>query len=304
VAKEEWTVHAQLTGEFYIRDERRSSGAPLVEGLRQLEISPKFGEDGKWTGLHELEAVLSIDSEGGTPLQSHVVYEQAKSLVDNVTALATLGIGRPVRVSGGVSVKRRLTDELPKYRLITRATDTGSFAPPAPLPADILATSVDPRIRRVIRWWARGLTASDAVDQLVALNNALDLLAGMQDGAPGRVRQCKNCGVEEAIGPGLRERVVYLLTDVLGYTQAVATDVYESRLDLAHARSTLEEGDLRRYRHLATLVAAAVRTGIARALAMTLPPIPQPLPFDLPSALLDIEYVEGKTAQGPPSESK
>jgi len=304
MATEEWTVHARLTGEFYIRNERRSSRAPLVKGLRQLEISPKFDENGKWTGLHELEAVLSLDNEGGTPLEAHVVYEQAKSLVDSVTALATLGIGRPVRVSGGVSVKRRLTDEAPKYRLITCTTDTASIAPPAPLPAELLATSIDPRIERVIRWWARGLATSDAVDQLVALNNALDLLAGIQDGAPGRVRQCKSCGLEEAIGPGLRERVVYLLTDVLGYTQAVATDVYESRLDLAHARSTLEESDLRRYRGLATLVAAAVRTGIARSLAMTLPPIPEPLPFDLPSALLDIEYIEGKMAQGPPDESK
>lgn len=40
MATEEWTVHAKLTGEFYISDERRSSEAPLVEGLRQLKLSP------------------------------------------------------------------------------------------------------------------------------------------------------------------------------------------------------------------------------------------------------------------------
>ncbi|MCX5991534.1 MAG: hypothetical protein NTZ04_04280 [Chloroflexi bacterium] len=302
MATEEWTVHAKLTGEFYISDERHSSKAPLVEGLRQLTLSPGFNDDGKWTGLHELNAVLSLQNKGCTPLESHVVYERSKGLVDNVTALATLGIGRPVRVSGGVSVKRRITDKPPKYRFITRATDTTTTAPPAPLTAELLAMSIDARVQRVIRWWAHGLATSDAVDQLVALNNALDLLAGMQEGALGRVRQCKSCGVEEAIGPGLRERVIYFLTDLLGYTQAVATDVYESRLDLAHARTNLEECDLRRYRGLATLVAAAVRTGIARALAITLPPIPEPLPFDLPSALLDIEYVEREMAQGSPNE--
>jgi hypothetical protein len=302
MATEEWTVHAKLTGEFYISDERRSSKAPLVEGLRQLRLSHEFNDDGKWTGLHELEAVLSLENKGGTPLESRVVYERAKILVDSITALATLGIGRPVLVSGGVSVKRRLTDDPPKYRFITCATQTASIAPPAPLPAELLATSIDPRIQRVIRWLARGLATSDAVDRLVALNNALDLLAGMVDGAPARVRQCKSCGAEEAIGPGLRERVVYFLTGVLGYTHAVATDVYESRLDLAHARSNLEEDDLRRYRGHATLVAAAVRTGIARALAVTLPPIPEPLPLDLPSALLDIEYVEGEMAQASPNE--
>jgi len=302
MATEEWTVHAKLTGEFYISNERHSSKAPLVDGLRQLRLSPEFNDDGKWTGLHELEAVLSPENKGCTPRESHVVYERVKILVDNVTALATLGIGRPVLVSGRVPVKRRLTDEPPKYRFITCATQTASIALPAPLPAELLAMSIDPRIQRVIRWLARGLATSDAVDRLVALNNALDPLAGMVDGAPVRVRQCKSCRAKDEIGPGLRERVVYFLTDVLGYTQAVATDVYESRLDLAHARSNLEDDDLRRYREHATLVAAAVRTGIARALAVTLPPIPEPLPLDLPSALLDIEYVEGEMAQGSPNE--
>jgi len=302
MATEEWTVHAKLTGEFYISDERRSSEAPLIEGLRQLALSPEFDNDGKWTGLHELEALFSLENEGDAPLESHVVYERAKHLVDSVTALATLGIGRPVRVSGGVSVKRRLSDEPPKYRFITCATQTASIAPPAPLSAELLAMSIDPNMQRVIRWWARGLATSDTVDRLVALNNALDLLAGMEDDAPGRVRKCDSCGTEEAIGPGLRERVVHLLTKVLGQTEAVATDVYESRIDLAHARTNLEEEDLRRYRKHATLLATVVRTGIARALAVTLPPIPEPLPFDLSSALLDVEYVEGEEAQGSPNE--
>ena len=293
---EEWTVHAKLTGEFYITDERRSSKAPLVEGLRQLTLSPEF-KDGKWTGLHELEAVLSFENRGSTPLEPHVVYERSKILVDSITALATLGIGRPVRVLGEVSVKCRLTKDPKMYRFITRATQTASIAPPAPLSAELLSMSINPRIQRIIRWWARGLATSDAVDRLVALNNALDLLSGMTVGVAGRVRQCKFCGAEEAIGPGLRERVIYFLTDTLGYSLTVATDIYESRLDLAHARSNLEEDDLRRYRKNATLVATAVRAGIARALDITLPPIPEPLPLDVPSALLDIEYVEGETAQ-------
>jgi hypothetical protein len=100
--------------------------------------------------------------------------------------------------------------------------------------------------------------------------------------------------------PGLRERVVYFLTKVLNYPEAIATDVYQSRLDLAHPKSALEEDDLRRYREHAILVAAAVRSGIASLLGVALPPIPQGLPFDLPSALLDIEYLEGKTGEVPP----
>ena len=293
---EEWSAHTKLIGDFYIINEHLSSEVPLVEGLRKLTISPEF-KDSKWTGLHELEAVLLFENKESTPLESHVVFERAISLVDNITALATLGIGRPVRVSGGVSVKRRLTNDLPKYRFITRAAETGSFAPPAPLPAELLTMPIDSRIKRIIKWWARGLATSDAVDRLVSLNNALDLLSGMADGVPGRVRQCKTCGAKEQIGPGLRERVVYFLTDVLGYDLKVATDIYESRLDLAHARSNLEQNDLQRYRNNAASVTIAVRTGIARALGVTLPPIPESLPFDLPSALLDIVYIEGETPQ-------
>lgn len=82
----------------------------------------------------------------------------------------------------------------------------------------------------------------------------------------------------------------------------MATDIYESRLDLAHARSNLDEDDLRRYRINATLVTTAVRNGIALHLGVTLPPIPEPLPLDLPSALLDIEYIEGETPQKSPDD--
>jgi len=60
--------------------------------------------------------------------------------------------------------------------------------------------------------------------------------------------------------------------------------------------------DLRRYRINATLVTTAVRNGIALHLGVTLPPIPEPLPLDLPSALLDIEYIEGETPQKSPDD--
>ena len=48
MASEEWEVHAKLTGEFFIIDEQHSLKEPFVEGLRQLSISPKFSDNGKW----------------------------------------------------------------------------------------------------------------------------------------------------------------------------------------------------------------------------------------------------------------
>jgi hypothetical protein len=231
------------------------------------------------------------------PLRPEVPYEAALRLVDHVAAVASLGIGRPVRVSGGVSVKHRLADEPPTYRAILGATQTGTLAPPAPLPAELLTMETDSRVLRVIRWWARGLAADDGVDRLVALNNALDLLAGQFDGASGRVRRCRSCGAEEPIGPGLRERVIHLLVDILGYPEERASEVYESRLDLAHARTSLDAADLRRYRERGTggdRGAQGSRDNPRRhaAAGADFPAI------DLPSALLNVEYHEGEGQPG------
>ncbi len=286
-------MHAKLQGEFFIVDEQLDSTSPPVEGVRRLEISPEFGPSSEWTGVHKLEAVISIDNNTDGPLEPHLIYERGKDLVDKIVALATLSLGWPVRVRGGVSLKRRIADSPPKYRFIAGAMKAKGVVDSAQLSAKWLSLDVDAKTMRVIRWWARGLSSDDGIDRLIAFNNALDLLAGIETGAPGRVRICKNCGWEEKIGPGLRERVTHLLSDILGYDRASAEEVYESRIDLAHARSDLDAADLRKFRLHADMLAKAIRKGIARILRVELPPSPKSLPIDLPSSLLDIEYEEG-----------
>jgi hypothetical protein len=115
-------------------------------------------------------------------------------------------------------------------------------------------------------------------------------MAGLVDDAPGRTRTCRSCGAQETIGPGLRERVVRFLTSV-GVDEAAATDIYESRVDLAHARTDLAEEDMRRFRRHADVVARSVRIGVARRLAISLPQLPEGLPFDIPSAVLVLEAI-------------
>lgn len=292
MASEEWIVQARLAGEFFITDEHRESTAPLVEGLRSLSITPQFGKDGKYTGLHEFEATLAIDNQGDGPLDAGAVYGQATRLVESVADLASLSIGRPVRVDGGVSAKHRIGDAPPRYRFITGTVDAISIGPPAPLLADVLAINLEQRLQRVIRWWSRGVAARDAVDRIVALSGALDLLAGTMEGAPGRTRRCEKCGYEQAIGPGLRERVVHFLTCELHYDEDQANEIYESRLDVAHARSDLREKDMRRFRTHAEMLATAVRVGLAARLGIELPPVPEALPADIENALLDVEYTD------------
>lgn len=288
---EEWIIQAKLSGDFNIINERRSVGAPPIQGLHKFELTPERDNDGKWTGLHELQATLLIENKENIKLESHVIFEHAKRLVNSIIALASLGTGRPIRLSGGISAKLRLKEEPPKYRFVTGALQAASIAPPIALPVKLLAVSINPILERAIRWWSRGIATNDAVDRLVALNNSLDLIAGTFDDVPSRTRKCRSCGIEEVIGPGLRERVAYFLTSQQGYTEAQAKAVYECRLDLAHARSSLDEADLRRYREYARLVEVAVRNGIADRLGITLPPLPEALPFDAHSGVLDIEYI-------------
>ena len=131
-------------------------------------------------------------------------------------------------------------------------------------------------------------------EKLVALNNALDLIASTHEGAPHRIRRCEHCGREQTIGPGVRERVVSFLTSELQYDDQTAKNVYESRIDLAHARSELSEDDLRKYSAQSILVATAVRAGLESRLSVKLPSMPRHPPFDPHSALLDITYTEGQ----------
>ena len=303
MAAEVWIAQARLAGEFVINNERRDSTTTLVEGLQSLAIGPQFNDDGKWTGLHELEAVLLLENDGDGPLQADAVFERAVRVVESAADLASLSIGRPVRVDGGVYAKQRIGDDPPRYRLITGATNVGSVGPPAPLAADILAIDLDAKLQRVIRWWSRGVASHDPVDRLMALSSALDLLAGTVDGVPGRVRRCGRCGDEQPIGPGLRERVVYFLTNELRFREIEANEIYESRIDVSHARSDLRAEDLRRYRVHADRIAEAVREGLSGRLGLQLPPVPASLPADPHSALLDVEFTEGPSSEQTPADA-
>ena len=290
---ETWVITATMTGNFRITDEHRSEhrGGP-IEGLRRLSITPDIRDDGRWSGMHSLEARLAVENVTSAPLEAPVVAEKAHDLVDTIAMLASVWTGIPVGVSGGVSAKRQLATAPPRYRLIMRPVHAAVESPPRHLPAEALEISMTPKLRRIARWWARGLSAVDGVDRLIALNNALDLLAGMEEGVPGRARRCESCGAEKNIGPGLRERAVHLLATVLGHPEDEATDIYESRIDLAHARSDLTDAELRKYRTQAQVLEDDVRRGIGRTLQITLPLAPQHLPVDLPSSVLDVVYEE------------
>jgi hypothetical protein len=263
MGQEEWKVTARLFGEFYITDEVIDSNIPISEELTRFTITPEVDKSGKFTGF-------------------------------NIASRASLIIGRPVLFSDGISIKQLLSEETAQYRIILSSGQSADIVPPAHLPAKLLTVSISPKIQRVIRWFTHGLASNDTIDKMVSFNNALDILACMVDSVPNRIRKCTKCGSEEVIGPGLRERVLFYLTKILSLDEKEAIDIYESRLDLAHGRSNLSEEEIRHYREQSNTLSHAIRYGIAKELVITLPIIPDPNPFDLSSALLDLIYHETK----------
>ncbi len=295
---EEWRIEARLQGDFRIgHDNRTCPPLASLSGLRRLEIEPLFNPDGQWTGQHTMAATVVLDNDTDGPLPGHVVYDRARDLVDSMLAAISLEVGRVIRVVGAPSAKHKPPSQPARTRVIMGPSKVAKIAPPAMLKGDLLALELDPKVRRTIRWWARGVAARDPVDGLLALNNALDLLAGMYEQAPGRIRRCPDCGREERIGPGLRERVVAFLTDRLGYQEAKATAVYESRLDLAHARSNLGPEEVRVYLGQCSVVATAVRDGLADRLGVRLPEMPAELPVSPETAILDLTLDEPEVPQ-------
>lgn len=280
-----WTIAGQLSGAFYIESKNQSSNhSPPVPGVESVRVSPELNESGHFTGNHRVDATIGIESEG----EDHeLVLDRAHDLLSSVAAIATFTTGRPIRVLPGVSATRELGGTPPRFRRLTRGIQT-PLPEPVPLSAGSLVHEVDPVYRRAIGWWSRGLTATDHVERLVAMTNALDLMAGTVEGAPSRTRRCSHCGAADIIGPGLRERVIHLLVG-LGFNPERANEIYERRVDMAHARSNLTEAELRTYRDAADDLAEAVRRALADGLDLDLPPSPVGLPIVDP--ILAIEFI-------------
>jgi hypothetical protein len=285
-----WKIQGFLLGAFHIQSSSSiTSSAHVVDGLKQLRIEPEFDSEKHYTGQHRVEALMAFDTDEGDPAADGMVLDRAQDLLTTLAALMAFSTGQAVRVGPGLMASLPIGDELPRERRLTKVHLTDLPAS-VPLPTEVLARPIDDKSLRVITWWSRGLAASDPIDQLIAMTNALDLAAGAVNGAPNRVRRCKHCGVEEDIGPGLRERIVYLL-ESLGFHHDRAEQIYAKRADVMHAAGDLTVEDVRRYRETADDIGEAVRRAIAQRIGVSLPPAAKTLPFDPDGALLALEVV-------------
>ena len=291
-----WTIKGRLVGSFFLatQERRNSSSMAPVEGLKRLRIEPDLDDDGNYTGAHRVEADIEFVEDAHGHVQAEAVDDRARRLLDTVASLASFGTGRAVEAIGSYSAHYQSEDDPPQVRNVGGRFENAAFDPPARLSIDVLSAAVPDRLRRVIRWWARGMASSDAVDKLVSFGNAVNHISAEMDQAPGRTNTCPNCGYTTTMKPGDKQKVIYFLKTV-GVDETLAADVYESRNMVSHAGSDLDRSDMHRFHDHADVLAHALHTGIANELGIEVAAMPTHLPVIVESAFVEIT-AEGQSA--------
>ena len=283
-----WTVKARLTGQFALTGMTAMQAEQAVLGLLGLHLEHEYDAHSNDTGARLLTLKIELEHEDAAATTS-AVADRATETVETIASLIALSTGRSVQVQAGSMAAIRDADLAGKGRLVTIG-EGAELSPPSILDGRLLGAKISEKERRVIRWWSHGANGMNSVDRLMSLNNALDLMAGMEEGSPARERTCEKCGFTKEIGPGLKERVVQFLTRVGACDATTADRIYQSRLDLAHAGSRLQPNELREYQVHAQIVSKAIRAGLAHRLGVDIAAIALPSLFDGNAAIIDVSF--------------
>jgi hypothetical protein len=284
---DDWIVKAKLIGEFCLV-QSQSLQAEHIPGLRRFLLSSEVGEDGRPTGVHALEVELRILPKDGTDKTTSVV-DFARETVSRLAARIAVSSGRTVDIAEGTSIMQFDSKDSRRGRAVFTATGA-HLAAPTPIATEFLAAAAKPSLERAMHWWAQSLRIADPADSLHSLFVALDLVAAPLKPPVSRERKCKNCGFVDALQPGLREKVVYLLTERCGLSQSLAEEIYEMRNALTHGSVSVSEEKKRVLRQHAAHLQVAIRDEIAAQMSCALPPLPSFLPFDFPSSHLIVDF--------------
>jgi hypothetical protein len=284
----EWTIEAKLKGEFSISQNENISGAgPLVPGLRKLRITPAYNE-GKPTGIHDLEAVLEIEVDPAAPNCAEVVFARMTDLLSAVRAIVALSTGRKVELANGYTGKIELSREPQTYLCVIGGVGYAEISPLVALASPVFSKPIDSKVLRAIAWWSRGLPPGDTVDRLIALNSSLDMTAGLFGLGKSKIKLCKACGDKQDIGPGVRENVLAFLHQQ-GLPDKEAAGIYGARNELAHGFSHLSQEDELRYERYCNVLMSVIHKGIAQLIGVKLQS-PETTMFHGRSAFLVINY--------------
>lgn len=129
-----WKVTATIRGSFRVADGSAQATSPPVPGLTRYSLDPEYREDGTFAGSHRLEVDLCVPSDwhGGQ------VLEQARTIVNHITAIASFAAGQPVR-GQKVTASLPLDTQPPSTRTIIGVDEYAEVGPPFVVTADMLA---------------------------------------------------------------------------------------------------------------------------------------------------------------------
>jgi hypothetical protein len=209
--------------------------------------------------------------------------------IAHIAARISIASGRRVEIADGVKIVQLHSTTAKLQRAVVPVSEAAHLAPPTPIAGDFVARAANPLLERAMYWWTHSLRVSDTADSLHALFVALDLVASSLTPPVERQKRCKECGFSESIKPGLRDKVIYLLTVQGKLSPELASKIYDARTHLAHGGVAVNEVKKREFRHFASCVRPIVRDEIASRMNCALPPLPKFLPFDLKNSFLIVE---------------
>lgn len=290
-----WIVKAKVSGEFCIIQTQHLNAEQIL-GLRRLKLYPEVDAQNQLTGAHAIEMELHIVPQDGSDLFESVL-DFAKQAVAHIAIRIAIASGRRVDVSEDMSVMQFDISD-PKLGRTIVPIKGAHMAPPTPIVADFVALLAKPSLERAMHWWSHSLRIDDPADSLHALFVALDLVAASSTPPTPRERRCKSCGFTEVLQPGLRDKIIYLLTTSGQLSQALAEEIYETRNALIHGGVAVSEEKKRIFRQHASQVRAVVRNEIALQMNCNLPPLPNFLPFDFHSSHLVLKFTTDQLNDG------
>lgn len=298
---ETWTAEADIIGDFFlVKEEELKPGHKPHPAILRMVLDPEFDDNNRQIGKFKLEISFELDAQQGK-LPTNIPANIGRDLIDYyVDALAFLS-GRPVKIAKGPTVKHQYTGTN-KFRHIFPAAEQATIAPPVPLLShNLFDLPMDSKAARVLSWYSKGLQDKDVFSSLMHFIIALEVLANQFTGSQKVVRKCQHCGQESTLEPGVKQKISYLLTEIVGFSEQQVQEIWRTRNDLVHGGFRETTSKAVDFLETKGLVAQAIMRGLTKLIRVDNLPINSPRLDPWADPLLDVEYTVPEQAAAEPS---
>lgn len=94
----------------------------------------------------------------------------------------------------------------------------------------------NPRLRRALRWYRKGLLATEDINQFLFYWIGLEALSHLIKPQRKIIEKCKNCGYEEERTPVEKDGIRHLVVDKIGMNEEYFKDLWDYRNYLVHGK--------------------------------------------------------------------